>query len=77
MVKVRRPGVVAQVNEEHFAANFTGDGRVHIPLVFWDTTTARVLTLERIRGIKVDDAAALREAGIDAGELARRPATSR
>lgn len=119
VVKVRRPGVVAQINEdleimaelakraerasmraaavhlaalvdefphplaeldylqearnvEHFAANFAGDGRVHIPLVFWDTTTARVLTLERIRGIKVNDAAALRAAGIDAGELARR-----
>ena len=120
VVKVRRPGVVAQVNEdleimaelakraerastraagvhlaalvdefsqtlraeldylqearnvERFAANFAGDVRVHIPLVFWDTTTSRVLTLERIRGIKVNDAAALRAAGIDAGELARR-----
>ena len=59
-------------NVEHFAANFAGDARVHIPRVFWDTTTSRVLTLERIRGIKVNDAAALREAGIDAGELARR-----
>ena len=119
VVKVRRPGVVAQINEdleimaelakraerastraagvhlealvdefsqtlraeldylqearnaEHFAANFAGDGRVHIPRVFWDTTTSRVLTLERIRGIKVNDAAALREAGIEAGDLAR------
>lgn len=120
VVKVRRPGVVAQINEdleimaelakraerastraagvhlaalvdefsqtlraeldylqearnvERFSANFAGDLRVHIPLVFWDTTTSRVLTLERIHGIKVNDAAALREAGIDAGELARR-----
>ncbi|KUM32762.1 ABC1 kinase family protein [Arthrobacter sp. EPSL27] len=119
VVKVRRPGVVAQINEdleimaelarraerastraagihlaalvdefsqtlraeldylqearnaERFAANFAGDARVHIPRVFWDTTTSRVLTLERIRGIKVNDAAALREAGIDAGALAR------
>ena len=120
VVKVRRPGVVAQINEdleimaelakraerastraagvhlaalvdefaqtlraeldylqearnvEHFAVNFAGDVRVHIPRVFWDTTTSRVLTLERIRGIKVNDAAVLREAGTDAGELARR-----
>lgn len=59
-------------NAEHFAANFAGDPRVHIPRVFWHTTTSRVLTLERISGIKVNDAAALREAGIDAGQLARR-----
>jgi len=120
VVKVRRPGVVAQINDdleimaelakraerastraagvhlaalvdefsqtlraeldylqearnvERFAVNFAGDVRVHIPQVFWDTTTSRVLTLERIRGIKVNDAAALREAGTDAGELARR-----
>ena len=118
VVKVRRPGVVAQVNEdleimaelakraeqasatvadfhvaalvdefsqtlraeldymqearnaEQFAENFAGDARVHIPRVFWDATTSRVLTLERVRGIKVNDAAALRAAGIDAGRLA-------
>lgn len=57
---------------ERFAANFARDDDVHIPRVFWETTTSRVLTLERIRGIKVDDTEALDEAGIDRGALAAR-----
>lgn len=55
---------------ERFAANFADNGEVHIPRVFWETTTSRVLTLERIRGIKVDDTDALDEAGIDRRALA-------
>ena len=59
---------------ERFAANFAGDAAVHVPRIFWETTTARVLTLERIRGMKVDDLAALDAAGIDRAALARRAA---
>lgn len=55
-------------NAERFAANFADDDEVHIPRVFWETTTSRVLTLERIHGIKVDDTEAL-----DAAGIARRP----
>jgi ubiquinone biosynthesis protein len=40
---------------ERFAENFLGDPRIHVPRVFWDATTSRVLTLERIRGIKIND----------------------
>jgi len=59
---------------ERFAANFAADPSIHIPRVFWDTTTPRLLTLERIRGIKIDDVAALDAAGIDRPALARRAA---
>lgn len=59
---------------ERFAANFARDPSVHIPRVFWDTTTSRVLTLERIRGIKIDDVRALDAAGIDRPALAERAA---
>ncbi|QCU78033.1 AarF/ABC1/UbiB kinase family protein [Citricoccus sp. SGAir0253] len=59
-------------NAERFAANFAGHPDVHIPVVHWETTTSRVLTLERIRGIKIDDVDALAAAGIDRAELARR-----
>ncbi|KJC65250.1 ABC transporter [Agreia bicolorata] len=52
-------------NAETFAANFAGDDTIQIPRVFWDTSTTRVLTLERITGIKVDDLVALDAAGID------------
>lgn len=61
-------------NAERFAAMFADEPAVHIPRVFWETTTSRVLTLERLRGIKVDDVAALDRAGIDRAELARHAA---
>ena len=47
-------------NAERFAANFAGDSSVQIPRVFSDLTTSRVITLERIRGMKVTDIAAAR-----------------
>jgi len=55
---------------ERFAANFSDDDDVHIPRVFWETTTSRVLTLERVRGIKVDDTEGLDAAGVDRRALA-------
>ena len=58
-------------NAEQFAANFEGDESVHIPRVFWDTSTPRVLTLERISGIKVNDRAKLHRAHIDPAALAQ------
>jgi ubiquinone biosynthesis protein len=61
-------------NAERFAANFADDPGVHIPRIYWTTTTSRVLTLERIGGIKVDDLAALDAAGVDRRELATRAA---
>ena len=59
-------------NAERFAANFGDDPEVQVPRVYWDRTTARMITLERIRGIKVTDVAALDEAGVDRHDLARR-----
>jgi ubiquinone biosynthesis protein len=61
-------------NAERFAKNFAGSSDVHIPRVFWETTTSRVLTLERVRGVKISDTAALDEAGIDRVSLAQRAA---
>ena len=61
-------------NAERFAENFASDPGVHIPRVFWETTTSRVLTLERIVGMKVNDLAALDRAGIDRAALAVRSA---
>ena len=57
-------------NAERFAVNFEGDDTVHFPGVFWATTTTRVLTLERIRGIKIDDLAALDRQGVDRRAIA-------
>jgi ubiquinone biosynthesis protein len=61
-------------NAERIAASFAGDARLHVPRVSWDQTAGGVLTLERLRGIKLDDLAALDAAGIDRPALAARAA---
>jgi ubiquinone biosynthesis protein len=57
-------------NAERFAANFAASQTIRIPQIYWDTTTSRVLTIERISGIKVNDLAALDAAGIERRVLA-------
>jgi ubiquinone biosynthesis protein len=52
-------------NAERFAQNFKASDHVHIPRVFWEASTTRVLTMERIKGSRITDAPALLEAGID------------
>lgn len=61
-------------NAERFASNFAGDPDIQVPRIFWDTTTSRVLTIERIRGINVSELDALDAAGIDRRRLAERAA---
>jgi ubiquinone biosynthesis protein len=51
---------------------FQGSPDLHIPKVFWDTSTSRVLTMERILGVKVDDFPALARMGVDRGDIIRR-----
>ncbi len=51
-------------NCDRFRHNFADDPGIHIPFVCWDLSAARVLTLERVAGIKINDAAALDAAGI-------------
>jgi len=55
---------------ERFAESFAGDARVGVPAVVWERTTRRVLTLEDVTAIKVNDVAALRAAGIDPSSVA-------
>ena len=57
-------------NAERFAEQFSADPQVVIPRVFWERTTSRVLTLERVTGIKINDLDALDAAGIDREVLA-------
>lgn len=58
-------------NAERFASAFSNDPSVHIPAVHWEATTSQVLTLERLRGVKVSDPKALDATGLDRAELAR------
>lgn len=42
-------------NAKQFASNFAHDVNVHIPKVHWETTTSRVLTIDRVYGLRIDD----------------------
>jgi ubiquinone biosynthesis protein len=59
-------------NADRFREVFQGSRTIHIPKVFWETSTSRVLTLERISGAKIDDDSALTRMGIDGGDIIRR-----
>lgn len=52
-------------NMERVALNFIDDSNVHIPKVFRDFSTARVLAAEFVDGIKVSEVDRLDEAGLD------------
>ncbi len=59
-------------NAERIATSFAGNADAQIPRVFWETTTSRVITLERIHGLKITDAVALDAATIDRRALVER-----
>lgn len=44
---------------------------IRVPQVHWDYTAERVLTMERVHGIRIDNAAAIREAGFDGTQLVK------
>jgi ubiquinone biosynthesis protein len=58
-------------NIDRYRQMFAGEGYVRIPKVYWGTTTRRVLTMERIQGVKITDVDALDAAGLDRKEVAR------
>ncbi len=58
-------------NAERFRKNFSGNPQVHIPVVYWEYTSTRVLTTERLFGIKISDITAMDAAGLDRKRLAR------
>jgi predicted unusual protein kinase regulating ubiquinone biosynthesis (AarF/ABC1/UbiB family) len=44
---------------------------IRVPQVYWDLTSDRVLTMERVQGIRIDDVSAIRKAGFDGTELVK------
>jgi ubiquinone biosynthesis protein len=55
-----------------FAINFKDDPDFRLPAVDWQRTGRRVLTLDRVRGLPIDDRAALAEAGHDLAAVGAR-----
>jgi len=57
-------------NIERFRRNFKDDNTVYIPRVFHDLSSKRILTIERIEGIKVSDIEKIEESGLDRKQIA-------
>jgi predicted unusual protein kinase regulating ubiquinone biosynthesis (AarF/ABC1/UbiB family) len=57
-------------NAETFAVNFKDDEIVHVPVVVWNRTRRRVLTLEDVTAIKITDYEAITAAGVDRSAVA-------
>ncbi len=64
--------VTEAANCKRFKEMFADDPTIYIPAVYEEYTTRRVLVLEWIDGIKINDYAALEAAGIDRLEVANR-----
>jgi ubiquinone biosynthesis protein len=59
-------------NASQLRRNFENSPDLLVPRVFWDWSSERVLTLERVRGIPSNDLEALDIAGIDRAALAEK-----
>ena len=58
------------------AENFTGDTSFRVPLVDWSRTARRVMTLERVGGIPIDERQALIDAGHKPDEIWKKSAAA-
>ncbi len=58
-------------NMEQMAEQFSDDKTIHIPKAFRDQSSERVLSMEFIKGIKIDDIDAIDQAGMDRKEITR------
>jgi ubiquinone biosynthesis protein len=58
-------------NAESFARYFANEPAVHIPAVYLKATTSRIITMERIEGIKINNLTELEAAGLSRSELAK------
>ncbi len=59
-------------NMDRFRQIFADEPSVRVPSVYWETTTRRVLTMERLEGVKITDLEGLEAAGLDPAVVARR-----
>lgn len=61
-------------NADTFRRNFAGDPGVFIPMVYWDFSTRKVLTMEYVHGIKLNNLQEINRLGLDRPALARKVA---
>ncbi|MFO1434954.1 MAG: ubiquinone biosynthesis regulatory protein kinase UbiB [Gammaproteobacteria bacterium] len=59
-------------NASQLRRNFKGCEDIYVPEVMWELCHRRVMVMERVSGIRADDVAALRRAGVDLKHLAEK-----
>lgn len=59
-------------NGERIASQFVDNPTIHVPKIYWDYTTEKVLTMEMIHGIKVNHYDELEEKGYNKKLIAKR-----
>ncbi len=57
-------------NAERFRFAFRENPHIKIPLIYWEFTSPRVLTMEYIHGVRADDFAGIEREGLDRKQLA-------
>jgi ubiquinone biosynthesis protein len=73
-IKKEMDFTIESENATTFRKNFEGSEILYVPLVYYEYTTKRVLTMERLVGIRVDDFERLDKEGFDRKEIAKRGA---
>jgi ubiquinone biosynthesis protein len=59
-------------NAQRLKRNFSENKDVHIPRIYPELTTERVIVMESIEGVRVDDLSGIDSLGIDRSEIARK-----
>jgi ubiquinone biosynthesis protein len=59
------------INADRFRENFQGEKHLYIPKIYWEFSTSRVLVMERIQGVKIDQLDELERSGFDHKQIAR------
>ncbi|MBI5885637.1 MAG: 2-polyprenylphenol 6-hydroxylase [Deltaproteobacteria bacterium] len=70
VIDIEQDLTIEGVNINRFESLFKDDTRLKVPHVYWDYTTTEVLTLERIAGTPIDEAAELTRRGLDVRTVA-------
>jgi ubiquinone biosynthesis protein len=71
-VKKELDFVAEAKNAQRFKRNFTDNEDICIPVIYPDLLSGKVIIMERIEGIRIDDISGIDSLGIDRSELARR-----
>lgn len=68
--------IIEAANAVRLRNNFKDSSILYVPEVIEELTSRRVIVLERIEGIRIDDIDRLDEAGFDRGEISRKGAAA-